>query len=297
MHEHELDSDLHQLIGDTLVFLKDPLLPKQTFFTSVEQLAFFRSKASSVPPQPKEIAKKQDVPIRSSFKVEKPISPIQEPIEKVEAAKTPSHQAPKYIPSTSMQPQIKEATSPKAPDAAQDLKLAPKPPIKASDLIKVEGSEQIKKTLLRMVPHIKLVDDVPDDTKAKKIASGWKEKIPDAEVILLACETDADTLDLLKSLGRAIDQNLAKAKIVPAEKLEQENRWDIFLQKNQFRLIIASDGMKKHPELMKFYHANPAQSQSFLDKTPLLALSPASIYKLIEHKAHLWKTLCQMLKK
>ena len=55
--------------------------------------------------------------------------------------------------------------------------------------------------------------------------------------------------------------------------------------------------MKKLTELMKFYHGVPAQSQAFLDKTPLLALSAASTYKAIEHKAHLWKTLCHMLKK
>lgn len=259
------EPDLHDLIRDTLVFLKDPLLPKQTLFTSAEELAFFRLKASTPTPPPKETTNTAPRP----------------------------PQPPKYIPPVPMQPPKKEVPPPKEPIPIKD----PKPSVKVQESVKIDGSEQIKRTLLRMVPHIKLIDEIPDDTNAKKIGSSWKEKIPDVEVVLLACETNSDTLELLKSLGKAIDQNLAKAKIIPAEKLEQENRWDIFLQKNQFRLIIASDGMKKLTGLMKFYHSIPAQSQVFLDKTPLLELSPSSIYKLIEHKAHLWKTLCQMLKK
>jgi hypothetical protein len=141
------------------------------------------------------------------------------------------------------------------------------------------------------------VDEVPDDATAKRVANSWKEKISDADVILLACERDAETLEFLKSLGKAIDQNLAKAKILPAEKMEAENRWDLFLQKNQFRLIIASDGMRGMPRLMRFYRETPATAEYFLDKTPLLPLSSASLYKSIEHKALLWKTLCRMFGK
>jgi hypothetical protein len=240
--------------------LKDPLLPKQTLFASADDLAFFRSKtAATVVPQPKEILKK---PL--------PLPPTPKPV-------APVHKKEKEAP------------------PAQEIS-APKPAAKTHEPIKTEGFELIKKTLVRVVPHVQLVDAVPDDAHAKKIAGGWKEKIPDAEVILLACDTDSETLELLKSLGKAIDQNLAKAKIIPAEKLEQENRWEMFLRKNQFRLIVASEGMKKLPELMKFYTAIPSQAQSFLDKTPLLALSTASVYKAIEQKAHLWKTLCQLLK-
>jgi hypothetical protein len=55
--------------------------------------------------------------------------------------------------------------------------------------------------------------------------------------------------------------------------------------------------MQKLPELMRFYKAVPASGQFFLENTPLLPLSHASLYKSLEHKALLWKTLCQMLKK
>lgn len=255
--------ELHSLIRDTMVFLKDPLSPKQTLFASADDLAFFRSKTVAALPQPKKVLPLPPLPPTPKpappvYKKEKEASPVQE-------------------------------TVPTQPNT--------KPSAKIPEPVKMEGFEKIRTTLARVAPHVQLVDTVPDDANAKKIAGGWKEKIADAEVVLLACETDSDTLELMKSLAKAVDQNLAKAKIIPADKLEQENRWEMFLQKNQFRLIVATEGIKKLPELMKFYHAIPAQSQAFLDKTPLLALNSASLYKAIEHKAQLWKTLCQLLKK
>ncbi len=154
---------------------------------------------------------------------------------------------------------------------------------------------QIKQILQKAIPGVKIVEQVPDDSEAKRIAESWKEKVNDAETVLLLCETDADTVEFSKGLAKAIDQHLAKIKILAADRLEKEKRWDVFLSKNSLRLIIATEGVQKLPELMRFYKQN--NSQLFLDKTPLLVLSPSSIYKLIEHKAQLWKTLCQMLKK
>lgn len=253
------DSDLHQLVRDTLHFLKDPLGPKQTLFSSAEEVAFFRVKAPAAPPPPAAVpfspAVKRELPERQSLK-QKPLPP------------TP-------------------------PPAVVEIKASPakiEPP--ATDF-----SDKMKATLQKVLPHLSLVDAIPDDATAKKVSNSWKEKISDAEVILLACQTDEETLELLKSLGKAIDKNLAKAKIIPAERLEKEGKWDLFLQKNPFRLIVASERISKLSGLMSFYTAVPAQSQFFLGKIPLLVLGEAHVYKSIEHKAHLWKTLCQLLKK
>jgi hypothetical protein len=99
-------------------------------------------------------------------------------------------------------------------------------------------------------------------------------------------------LEILKALAKAIDRHLAKAKILVAERVEREKRWDLFFDKNALRLIIASHGIEKFSELMRFY-----KSTGSSDKTPFLILSPSQVYQSLEHKALLWKTLCQMLKK
>ncbi len=155
----------------------------------------------------------------------------------------------------------------------------------------------IQKTLQRIAPSLKLLDQIPDDRGATRISNAWKEKIIDADVILLVCDSRSETLDFLKTLAKAIDQRLTKVKILMAEKLEREKRWDLFFEKNSLRLIISSDTIQRLPELMRFYKALPAQAQIFLDQTPLLVLSPVSTYRSLEHKALLWKTLCHMLKK
>jgi hypothetical protein len=237
---------LRELIRDTLLYLKDPLLPKQTLLATAEDTSFFQKGALP----------KEALPIH----LPKPLSLPQA------IFKTPS-QTPNRSP-----------TPPKEPPPKNDF-------------------SQIKKILQKTAPALQLIDDVPTDLAAKRIANAWNEKICDVDVILLACKTDTDILELLKTLGKAIDQNLAKAKILSVEKFEVENRWDLFLQKNTFRLIIASEGMRALPRLMQFYRELPASAEYFLHTIPLLPLSSAPLYKSLEHKALLWKTLCRMLKK
>lgn len=112
----------------------------------------------------------------------------------------------------------------------------------------------------------------------------WKEKIADAEVILLACSQDEPTLDLLKSLAKAIDSKLAKTKILPAERLEQQKQWELFFKANTFRLILVSPTQNSYPELLK--HVHPL--------TPLFLEEP-SVYKQIAKKAELWKMVTSRL--
>lgn len=255
--------ELHELINDTLHLCKDPLFPKQILFTTDEDRAFFQKFPVTTPKY-----KEQEKPI---FVSKLPLSPTPLPVR----------QTPLPLP-------VEKQPSPPAVDDR------PQERVKA---VEIRTSAQIKQTLLKIAPTLQLTEEVPDDATAKRISNGWKEKIPDAEVILLACDTHPETLELLKTLGKAIDQNLAKAKILPAEKFEKEKRWDLFLEKNTFRLIIATDGLQELPELMRFYKAIPSRSEYYLDKIPLLQLSKASIYKSLEHKALLWKTLCRILKK
>jgi hypothetical protein len=248
------------LVRDTLAYLKDPLSPRQSILTTAENYAFFQKDEVKEPT----IIQKQE----NRFP-----QPQQRTTFTEKAAAQPK-------PAAHNTPSSSKPVQPIAADNAMDSTQSP-----------------IKKTLQRIAPNLKLIDQIPDDEQAKRIASAWKEKISDAEVILLVCDSNADTLEFLKGLAKAIDQHLAKVKILMAERLEREKRWDLFLDKNSFRLIIASDGMQKLPELMRFYKSVPASAQFFLDKTPLLVLSSSTVYKSLEHKALLWKTLCQLLKK
>jgi hypothetical protein len=158
-------------------------------------------------------------------------------------------------------------------------------------------SSEIQKTLQKIAPHMRLSNEVPGDAVAQRIASSWQEKMPDTEVVLLLLDPSKESVEFLKNLGKAVHTQLCPAKVISGTRLEQEKRWDLFLEKNAFRLIIATDGMKNYPDLMRYYKALPAQQESFLGKTPFISLSPTATYLTSpEHKAILWKKLCQILK-
>jgi hypothetical protein len=249
-----MPDSLRDLVRDTLLYMKDPLLPRQPIFISIENDAFFQKNTV------KESAsiQKQEIAILEQRQTFKEISNIQPPF-------------PKEAPSGKIVDKLMDST--------------------------IQDHSPIKRTLQRIAPSLKLIDSIPDDRGAKRISSAWKEKIFDADVVLLVCDSSSKTLEFLKGLAKAINQHLSKVKILMAERLEQEKRWDLFLNKNSLRLIIASDAIQKLPELMRFYKSIPAHAQLFLDRTPLFILSPVSTYQSLEHKALLWKTLCQMLKK
>jgi hypothetical protein len=330
-----MPDSFRDLVQDTLLYLKDPLLPRQPVFVSQENWAFFqkkKGKESRLPPNQETIEAKHSVRVRPLLN------------SKVGEAAEAQESSVNFCSAK----QVNQARTTRLNSLNLSRCSVDKPP----DSTKQDHSP-IKKTLQRIAPSLKLVDDILDDREAKRISSAWKEKIVDADVVLLVCDSHSETPEFLKTLAKAINQHLAKIKILMAERLEREKRWDLFLEKNSLQLIIASDAIQKLPELMRFYRSVPAQtqegiaklqfgaksalfaqdsdsaqiahsqsslsmcaetepaqkssaltskasfaipSQFFLDKIPLLVLSPISMYKSVEHKALLWKTLCQMLK-
>lgn len=118
-----------------------------------------------------------------------------------------------------------------------------------------------------------------------KIAPGLRLVANEATVLLLAFGQEAETLEFLKSLAKAIDTHLGDVKILPADRFEKEERWEQLFEANPCRLIVSSEGWQEAPHLRRA-----------LGKIPFLALQRASCYKQLEEKARVWKTLCQILK-
>jgi hypothetical protein len=267
---HELNS----LVHDTLTYLQDPLLPKQVIFATAEEWPLFQRKNAR-----------------------KSLPSLQ---EKVSPTLPKKFAEPTTHLNSSKAKEISDEIAPISPKGITEpiSEKKQEQEIVDSDRIKpkLSGNHLIKDKLQRIVPHIKLVEQIPDDAEAKRIASGWKEKMDGVKVVLLACSPEQDNVELLKILAKAIDQNLAKSKVIAAERLEREKRWDLFFEKNSFQLILASQGMQNFPELMRFYQAFPSQDRFLLGSILLLPLSAPSFYQSPEHKSLLWKKLCQILK-
>lgn len=281
-----MSDDFRNLIHDAQTFLRSSFWRRESILASAEDYIFFQTEneRESLTVHKEEI----------SFEGENPIGKISKVQSKERIAKLPFGTKSALSPQDSLQRSRNLAPKPDPAVSSSNPTFSDVKNLKQEAL---SEDFSLKKTLQRIAPSVRLVDSIPDDTEAKKIANAWKEKLPDAEVVLLACDLGADTLEFLKTLAKAIDQNLAKTKILLAERYEKEKRWSLFLEKNLLRLIILSDGFQRFPELMHHYKAIPANAQFFLGKIPLLPLSPSSTYRSLEHKASLWKSLCQMLKK
>lgn len=145
-------------------------------------------------------------------------------------------------------------------------------------------SPQIRDTLSKLIPSLRLTDTIPGDEEGQRMANLWKEKLSGTQIVLLALSQESETLELLKSLAKAIDSRFGPTKIISAKRLESQEQWHLFFKANTFRLVIASSS---HPFLMS--------GMQTVQNTPLLLLDQPQVYKQIAKKAELWKTICHHL--
>jgi len=183
-----------------------------------------------------------------------------------------------------LQKKAVEIPKPLPPVSIHKEAMAPRIPTPTPKKEHALPTQEIQSALQKLLPSLRLTQTIPDDQTAKKTSNLWKEKIEGIDVVLLALSQDGETLELLKSLAKAIDNRLGKAKIILAERLETTQNWDLFFEANSFRLVILSEGIENYKHL-----------PPFLNNLQSLSLLHPAVYKQIEQKATLWKTLCQKL--
>jgi len=154
---------------------------------------------------------------------------------------------------------------------------------------------ELRSLVARLAPHWKLRDSPPDDSLAREIATAWKEKLKGAEVALLSF--DERELSFYTDLAKAIHTRLKKASVVDAGRLETEKRWGAFFRANSLTLLLCpSQAIGKYPQLTGYYLQKPSTAETFLNNTPALLLSAASVYQQdVASKRALWNTLCTRL--
>jgi len=139
---------------------------------------------------------------------------------------------------------------------------------------RAEANLAVRKILKEIDPELYLHESVPSDHKAKRIKEAWKEK-RDTPVIPILFQGQKHRSFVAK-IAKAIDTLYGSCRIV---EIEPTKKWDLFLESENLKLIIAPDsmifGMK---ELLPFYQENPQQKTRKLGKIPLLLLPDLSLY-------------------
>lgn len=151
-------------------------------------------------------------------------------------------------------------------DSFFELQPPPSPP--------QESTLAIQKILKEIDSDLYLHASIPSDHKAKRIKEAWREKRETPEIPILFQGQQYRTF--ITRIAKAIDTIYGSCRIV---EIEPQKKWDIFLESENLKLIIAPDtsifGTK---EILPFYQENPQQKSRKLGKIPLLLLPDLSIY-------------------
>lgn len=189
-------------------------------------------------------------------------------------------------------------------------RLAPKPMIDQPLLKKVTPSwrqemdlsleekfdaSPFKKLFAKVAPEIPVLDKIPSDAMAKKIANRWKTRNQTAPISILHYSEPPEQKALLEEIATALDVYFGPARLISAEAIEKEKQWKDFLSVPELRLVIVCDyTLWQLSDLMHHYKEIPAQGIRTLGKIPLFLFPDLSLYlKDPLLKRSLWKALCR----
>lgn len=155
----------------------------------------------------------------------------------------------------------------------------------------------LRQILNHVAPEMRILNEMPSDEIARKIAERWKTKNQSAPISILSYQEPPEQKALLEQLTKALDVYFGPARIIQAETIEKEKQWGAFLETAGLKTILICDyALWQLNGLMHFYKETPAQGKRVLGSVPLFLLPDLSLYlKDPLLKRSLWKALCQKL--
>ena len=264
-------SEIHSLLSDTIDHIADEYKEKKFLLTSATNYEFFASL--------KKVAKEPGTPVKTST----PLAP-----------KLPEKPAVVKV--------VVEKTAPVITKKEEPLPLVKKPSPGAQAPAKenstVDFSEEIRKQVMKILPSVTIIKEIPSDEEATLLSESWKHPTKQAEVLLLTFSESPETDRFLANIKKAIDAHFCSCSIVDAKSWEEKKEWSPFFSIHNPKLIIASPEIFKTKELLSFYKENTVSKERFLHSHPFMLLLSLSQYlKFPEQKKDLWNNLCNRLKK
>jgi hypothetical protein len=282
------------IFSSTVDHLLSLLSEESTILASPEDALYFRSLAKQktmTPSIKKEVLKYEEIAVPSLEKLDHPIIQnrqleTKQNLEKPEIKERPIREEKKE---TTSNPGVLSALEPK-----QSLKWRSDSKIPIEPLI---SNQLLKKLFQKHLPQIPIIDEIPSDSTAKKIANRWKTKNQTAPISILSFSEPPKQKQILIEITKAIDVYFGPAKIIDAASIEKENEWETFLANEDLKLIIACDyTLWQLKDLMKNYREIPREQKRTLGQVPLFLLPDLSLYlKDPSLKRSLWKAICNKL--
>jgi len=187
------------------------------------------------------------------------------------------------------------------PVAPAPIVVVTPPPVEQPVVVappkKKESLNSLRALFAKIAPECAILEEIPNDAIAKKIANRWKTKNQIAPITLLCYHENNEQRLLLEEIVKALDVYFGPAKLLVADQIEKANDWKTFLSAEDLKLVIACDyTLWQLQNLRPFYKETPAQNHRQLGDKPLLMLPDLSLYlKDPLLKRSLWKALCQTI--
>lgn len=185
---------------------------------------------------------------------------------------------------------------PLKPIVVEQIPPPPKPVVELPEPIKPNlDLSSVRNVLSVVAPELAILNEIPSDATAQKIAERWKTKNQTAPISILVFQEPPEQRALLEQIAKALDVVFGPAKLISADGIEKEKQWEAFLSVADLKMIIVCDyTLWQLNGLMHFYKEMPAQGMRILGTVPLFLLPDLALYlKDPLLKRSLWKALCQ----
>lgn len=152
--------------------------------------------------------------------------------------------------------------------------------------------EEIRKLVSEKLPGFVYIDQIPDDTEARRLARSWEQAKQAYEVLILSFDEPPKAQAFLNNIARALNAYGIPATVMRASKIEQDNDWKNLLGQPLKMVMASSYGIDALPGLAKQHREEPRQAKHFLGNVPLLLLSDVGFYlREPSLKASLWAAI------
>ena len=207
---------------------------------------------------------------------------------------SPSLKTPSFKKEVSLEPEEKLSQEKKGhPHSFQKEKWVIKETLRQSD----DPVQDLKVLLSKIAPQYRITPTVLDDSLGKRKANEWKYKTQAAPITIFIFRQRPEERKLLENIARATETYFAPTRLISAEEIEKQQRWDAFFSSDELKWIITCDDrICQLKSLMTLYKELPSSSEAFLNDVPLFILPDLSLYlKNPILKRSLWKAICTRL--
>lgn len=205
---------------------------------------------------------------------------------KIQGSQPAQVAAPKEIEKGSVTPSVDAPVK-----STKEFTLEAPPAYEACD------HQEIRKILQERFPSLRIINTIPNDQDATKLAKLWEHDQELPQVLLLIGDESEKQKLFLENLRIAIESYGLSAKVVSISKIDHGRGWEPILQDKGLKLIISnSSHLAAFPHLKTHVRRTTKLTLQTLGEVPLFLLADFSSYfKESSLKPLLWKNLKEVL--